>query len=435
MSRASETSGADESVTTGSAEIRGHAVELALFNFAFMGGSMGEVAGERLGRAMEHAAEVGVPFVLRTETGGARMQEGMRSLIQMPKIVAARMTLAGAHQPFIALLGHPTTGGVLASLASLADITLAEQEATIGFAGPRVAERVTSHRLPPNSHTASFAFESGMVDQVAPSNSASGLVGEALACLAPDDPAPGGDMPAEAASANDPDRWEAVQRARRRKPSFDAAWDVRFELAGDRAGNSATGLTSFLARIAGRRALVLELRGDPLPPAAYRQAMRCLEVAARLDIPLVTLVDTRGADPSASSEAEGIARLIAQLSQSMLSAPVPILSVVTGEGGSGGALAFATGDVLVAYESSIFSVIGPEGAAEILWRDAHRAPEAAEVLKLTARDLKALGIADQVVAGDPDSSSLRRVVTYHLDRMPAGAGVSQRRRDRWRKTW
>src|SRR3712207_5622871 len=123
-----------------------------------MSGSMGEVVGERLARAMERAAERRVPFVLRTETGGARMQEGMRSLIQMPKAVAARMTLAEAHQPFLAVLGHPTTGGVFAGLAALADVILAEQGATVGFAGPRVAERATGQSLPPGSHTADFAL-------------------------------------------------------------------------------------------------------------------------------------------------------------------------------------------------------------------------------------------------------------------------------------
>jgi acetyl-CoA carboxylase alpha subunit len=152
-------------------------------------------------------------------------------------------------------------------------------------------------------------------------------------------------------------------------------------------------------------------------------------------VPIVTFVDTPGADPSAGSEQQGVALLIARLSEAILSVPVPVLCVVTGEGGSGGALSFATGDALIAFETSIFSVIGPEGAAEILWKDAGRAPEAARSLKLTARDLRELGIADQVVAGEATAASLRQVVTYHLDRMPFQNGISQRRRQRWRETW
>lgn len=434
LSRASERAGADEAVTTGRARLNGHEVELALFNFAFMGGSMGEVVGERLARAMERAADRGVPFVLRTETGGARMQEGMRSLIQMPKAVTARIALAEAHQPFIAWLGHPTTGGVFAGLAALADITLAEEGATIGFAGPRVAERATGQPLPPNSHTADFAFEHGSVDAVVPAGSAATTIGRVLDCLAADDPVPADDAPAQA-SGDRPDAWDAVHVARSAKTPSDDAWDLRFELSGDRAGGRAPELATALVRTGGRRALVLEMKGEMLGPSAYRMAMRCLDLASRLLLPVITLVDTRGADPSSGSEGQGIGVLIAHLTEKMMTAPIPILSILTGEGGSGGALSFAAGDILLAYETSVFSVIGPEAAAEILWKDAARAPEAARLLKLTAHDLRQLGVADAVLQGSPEPASLRQVVTYHLDRMPGQSGLAERRRNRWRKTW
>jgi len=433
--KAGERSGSDESVTTGRARIKGHEVELAIFDFAFMGGSMGEAAGERLARAMERAAERGVPFVLRTATGGARMQEGMRSLIQMPKVVAARMTLSESHQPFIALLGHPTTGGVFASVASLADITVAEDEATIGFAGPRVAQRVTGEPLPPGSHTATSALDNGMVDDVVSPETAPHRIGDVLDCLAPDDPEPAPEIPPEAPPDGAPDAWEAVQRARRDKHIDLSSFDRKVTLHGDRAGSDAGALGSWLVRHGGRRFVLLDTAGAPLWPSGFRKALRLVDLASRLNVPVVTLVDTPGADPSARSEKEGIASLIARLTEKILAAPVPILSVVTGEGGSGGALAFAAADVLIAYEHSIFSVIGPEGAAEILWKDASRAPEAARALKLTAHDLGRLGIADQVVAGSPSATSLTQVVTYHLERMPVGDGLSQRRRERWRRTW
>ena len=435
LSGASEKAGTDESVSTGRARINGHEVELAVFNFLFMGGSMGEVTGERLARAMERAADRGVPFVLRTETGGARMQEGMRSLIQMPKAVTARMTLGEAHQPFIALLGHPTTGGVFAGLAALADVALAERGATVGFAGPRVAERATGGPLLPGSHTADFAFEHGTVDAVVPGEEAAASIGRLLDCLAADDPLAATEAPVEATGQQRPDPWDAVQAARGARDPSEDAWDLRWELSGDRAGGRAPQLATALVRIGGRRALVLEMTGHLLGPSAYRMALRCADLAARLRLPLISLVDTRGADPSSASEGQGIAMLIAQLTEKMLSAPVPVLSILTGEGGSGGALSFATADVLLAYETSIFSVIGPEAAAEILWRDASRAPEAARTLKLTAHDLRELGIADGVLAGAPDAASLRRAVTYHLERMPVGDNLSRRRRDRWRKTW
>lgn len=444
LSSAAERAKADESVVAGMATIGGHRVELASFQFDFLGGSMGEVAGERLARAMEMAAKRRVPFVLRTATGGARVQEGMRSLIQMPKVVSARMELADAHEAFVAVLGHPTTGGVLASLGSLADVTLAESDATIGFAGPRVAESFTGSPLPPGSHTATSASESGLVDAVVDRASMRAAVADILGCL---EPASSGSAAADhpEAAETDIDAWDAVQRARAPERLsgrllIDALGDRFTELRGDRAGTDDPAVVTGLARIEGRPVLAVALDPAHAPNAAgFRKALRCVDVARRLDLPIVTFVDTRGADPSATSEAAGVAGAIARLFEGMLAVPVPVLAVVTGEGGSGGALAFATADRVVAFEDSIFSVIGPEGAAQILWRDASRAPEAARALKLTAGDLHRLGIADHVQPGQPDAANLKGVVTYHLDVLmderPRGADAAVARRQRWRKTW
>lgn len=442
---ATERANADESVVTGMATIGGHRVELAVFSFRFLGGSMGEVAGERLARAMERAAKRKVPFVLRTATGGARMQEGMRALIQMPKLVAARLELAEAHEAFIAVLGHPTTGGVLASLGALADVTIAEENATIGFAGPRIAERFTGKPLPKDSHTAASAFRHGLVDAVVDRTGVGNALGDVLGCLEAAAPAsPRHDAPEEA-TVQQIDTWDAVQRARSPerlsgRALIAAIGDAFVELRGDRAGGDDPALVSGIARVEGRPTVVLALDPRHAPtPAGFRKARRCVAVAGRLDLPLVTLVDTRGADPSAASEADGIAWGIAQLFESMLNVPVPTLAVVTGEGGSGGALAFATTDRLVAFDDSIFSVIGPEGAAEILWKDASRAPDAARLLNLTAADLQRLGIADEVAPGPPDAAAVKRVVTYHLDVLMGetarGTELAAARRRRWRKTW
>jgi acetyl-CoA carboxylase alpha subunit len=141
-------------------------------------------------------------------------------------------------------------------------------------------------------------------------------------------------------------------------------------------------------------------------------------------------VDTPGADASEDSEAGGIAWAIAELVETILSLPVPVISVITGEGGSGGALAFASGDVLVSYDDAIFSVIGPELAAEILFRDPERVQEAAGLLRLTARDLFELRIADALVPGPPTSGSLRDLLAYHLAGSDSADPATRRRR--WR---
>jgi acetyl-CoA carboxylase carboxyl transferase subunit beta len=428
-------SGVDESVSAGAATIDGHDVEIAGVDFSFLGGSMGEVAGERVANAIDRAIERGVPFVLRAASGGARMQEGMRSLIQMPKLVAARLALADAHLPYLAVLGDPTTGGVLASVGALADVTIAETGATVGFAGPRVVKAMTGAAPSSSSHNAGAALGNGMVDAVVRIEEVHTFLGSVLEVLATD-VAEGSTTPVDASSELDP--WDAVEAARSSErptgPELARAIGApAVVLRGDRAGKDDNAVYALLTRIRGRRALVLALDRALSPgPAGFRKARRCLTLASRLDIPVVTLVDTRGADPAEESEAGGIAWEIAALFEAILSAPVPVVSVVTGEGGSGGALAFASGDALLVYDSAIFSVIGPEAAAAILWRDTERAPEAARALKLTATELKRLGIADAILAEPPSGKSLADAVAYHLDRIGSATDLAARRRSRWR---
>jgi acetyl-CoA carboxylase beta subunit/acetyl-CoA carboxylase alpha subunit len=443
INRARASSGTDESVVTGSTSIGGHEVEIAAFDFGFMGGSMGEISGERIARGLERAAERGVSFVLLTATGGARMQEGMRALAQMPKLVAARLALSDAGAPLIALLGNPTTGGVLASIGGLADLTAAVgTRATIGFAGPRLVKRFTGASLGPGSHTGASAMEHGLVDAVVSENEERRWLRNVLDVLAADAPISLERREPEPPPSLEDDPWQVVERARgaRRPRGPELAVqmsDTVVELHGDRAGTDDPALTTALCRIGGRRAFLLALDRNHHPgPGAYRKARRCLRLADRLHLPVVTLVDTPGADPSERSEAGGIAWEIAATIEAMLSIRVPILSLVTGVGGSGGALALSVGDTLLAHRDSIFSVISPEAAAEILWREPDRGPEAARLLRLTANDLIGLGIADGAIAGRLEGASLAATVAYHLDLLRDdgvhGAERAAARRRRWR---
>jgi acetyl-CoA carboxylase carboxyl transferase beta subunit len=425
----------DESIVTGRAQISGNDVEIAIFDFAFIAGSMGEVAGERLARALERAADRRVPFVLITSTGGARMQEGMVSLVQMPKVVVARMALAAAGRPLIAVLEHPTTGGVLATAAALADMTAAVDGATVGFAGPRVVSRFTGSPPPPSSHTAQSAFENGLVDALISRNDRKAWLSRAVSVFettSATSPSPHRGAPS--VGAVNP----AGPSRRFRAPELiDACASETVELRGDRAGGDDPAIIGVLARVDGRAITMIafDRRVDP-GPRAFRKATRALAVAARLDLPVVTLIDTRGADPSPRAESGGIAWAIGETIEALLTVPVPVIAIVTGDGGSGGALALAAGDVLLAYESSIFSVIEPKAAAEILWRDPTRAAEATDLLKLRAADLVDFGIADGIVPDPPGPETLLPVLAYHLDILTRdGRSGEQRaldRRRRWR---
>lgn len=371
------------------------------------------------------------------------MQEGMRALVQMPKVVTARLALARSRQPMIAILGDPTTGGVLASVGALADVTVAEEGATVGFAGPRVVEAFTGRAVSESSHTAQSAMMSGLVDMVIPADGVRDYVARVLRVLARD-PVPSPEPPDPPVSTEAGDAWESVETARSpgrtRAPHFLVAIsDATVQLRGDRAGTQDPAVVTSIARVAGRPFMAIALDKQFTPgPGGFRKARRCIEIAGRLGIPIVTIVDTRGADPSEGSEREGIAWEIARLFEAMLTIQVPILSIVTGEGGSGGALAFAAADVLLAYESSVFSVIGPELAAEILWRDPSRAPDAARRLRLTAHDLLDLGIADALLAEPFTAESLIRAVAYHLaeldERSVSNEELTARRQRRWRGT-
>ncbi|MFY9588242.1 MAG: acetyl-CoA carboxylase carboxyltransferase subunit beta, partial [Actinomycetota bacterium] len=153
-----------ESVITADGAIAALPVVAMSFDFGVYGGSMGVAAGEKIARAFERAIERNAAVIALTATGGARMQEGTLALTQMAKTITARRALTIAGLPFLAYLRHPTTGGVYASFASLADVLWAEPGATIGFAGPRVAEQISP--LPEGSHTAEFSLENGLIDQI-----------------------------------------------------------------------------------------------------------------------------------------------------------------------------------------------------------------------------------------------------------------------------
>jgi len=163
--QAREQTGLREAVVTGIARIRGHEVVLAVLDFRFLGGSMGSVVGEKITLAFERAAERRLPIITVAASGGARMQEGILSLVQMAKTTAAAKRAHDSNVPYISVLTHPTTGGIYASFANQGDIILAEPGALIGFAGPRVVKE-TAHTEPVRSHSAEFLLEHGFVDQV-----------------------------------------------------------------------------------------------------------------------------------------------------------------------------------------------------------------------------------------------------------------------------
>jgi acetyl-CoA carboxylase carboxyl transferase subunit beta len=168
LAEAEMSTGLGEAIVTGQASIDGIGCELAVMDFKFMGGSMGSAVGEKFSRACDSAAERGVPLVSVSASGGARMQEGILALMQLPKTVCAVEDLHEARQPLVSVLAHPTTGGVLASFATLGDVIVAEPGALMSFAGPRVVQQTTREKLPDDFGLAESNLRFGHIDAVVP---------------------------------------------------------------------------------------------------------------------------------------------------------------------------------------------------------------------------------------------------------------------------
>ncbi|MBV2365254.1 acetyl-CoA carboxylase carboxyltransferase subunit alpha/beta [Streptomonospora nanhaiensis] len=422
LARARAATGLADAVVCAAGTIAGAPVVAAVMDFRFLGGSLGVVVGEAVARAAEEALRGRRALVLVCASGGARMQEGAFALMQMATTAQALARLDAAGLLTVSVVTDPTYGGVAASFATLCDVVLAEPGARMGFAGPRVIEQTIRQQLPPGFQTAEFLVERGLIDGVCPRERLRTVLGRLLS-VARAPARPGGAVPAAGtapAAITDPgalaprDAWESVLGARdlARPTLLDylgyVAQDFE-ELRGDRRGGSCPAIVGGPARWCGVPVMVIGHQKGHGPaeltersfgmarPAGYRRAVRLMRLAEKLGLPVVTLVDTPGAHPGADAEEQGQAAAIAECVSVMGSLRVPTVAVVTGEGGSGGALALAVADRVAMCENAVYSVISPEGCASILWKDAGAKRTAARALGVGARDQLRAGVVDAVV--------------------------------------
>ncbi len=400
-----------DAVVTGRARLMGRRVMLVVFDFRFLGGSMGSVVGEKVARAFDLARRERVPAIAVCSSGGARIQEGMVALFQMAKttLFAARLREQGV--PLITVLTDPTMGGVLASFASMGDVILAEPHARVSFVGPRVHEKAIGVQAPPGS--AEFALQHGTIDAIVERQNLRSVLGHLTGMLRTPELRPRRRRAPEAVAHVGEQRsvWETVELARHAdRPSgrelLHLVFDDVVELHGDRVGQDDDSVVAAIARLAGRVVVVVaqerrSANGGRTRASGYRKAQRAFTLAERFSLPLITLVDTPGAATDAHAEASGITAAVAESLARLGRLRTQVVNVVVGEGGSGGALALSMGDRLLMLENAIFSVIGPEAASTILYRDADHARELAARLKLTAADLLRLRIVDRVLTEQP----------------------------------
>ncbi|MFE5616402.1 carboxyl transferase domain-containing protein [Streptomyces sp. NPDC056524] len=402
--RAAARTGEEESVLYGRATIGGRPVVLVAFEFGFLGGSLGQAAGDRLVAAYRTARADRVPLVSLVATGGSRMQEGMIALAQLQRVAEATVRLREAGVPHVTVLRDPSTGGGWATVGAGADVVLALPSAQVAFAGSRVRPRDAD----PEAYTAESQWEHGHVDAlVAPEDLRTTLALWLRLLTAdglPDGPSSAPAPPPRALTEAAPpgSGWEAVVRARdagrpRAGAYLDAYFTARATLRGDRAGGVDPGVECGFGHHEGRPVAYAAQDGSATRPAGFRTVARLIRLADRLGIPVLTLIDTPGAANDARAERAGAGPAIAEAFTAVAEARVPVTSLLVGEGGSGGALALAAPGNTWATPDSYFSVIAPELASAILKRPEDQAPATADQLRLRPQDLVELGIVRGIV--------------------------------------
>ena len=439
-----EKTGLDEAVVTGKCTIKGTPTALGVCDCRFMMSSMGEVVGEKITRVFERATKERLPVILYICSGGARMQEGLVSLMQMAKTSMAIRKHSDAGLLYVPVLTDPTTGGVTASFAMLGDIILAEPKALIGFAGPRVIEQTIGQKLPKGFQRAEFLLEHGFVDKIVEREEQRSVLADILKLHENKIPDYGqsdnSDMEMKYKSDNAESTetavgdkresentiwpefipsgnytpWEHVQLARGKtrptgKDYIEALFDDFMEFHGDRHCGDDPAVIGGVAFFHGKPVTVLaQEKGEGtreniarnfgmVSPEGYWKSLRLMQQAEKFHRPVICLVDTPGAFCGLEAEERGQGEAIAKNLYTLAGLTVPVLSIVIGEGGSGGALAFAVADEVWMLEHSVYSILSPEGFASILWKDSKKAKEAAAVMKLTAADLYQMGMIEHVI--------------------------------------
>ncbi len=404
--------GLNDAVITGDCKINGLPCMIGVMDTRFMMGSMGSALGERLTRLFENATERRLPVILFTASGGARMQEGILSLMQMAKVSAAVGRHSAKGLLYITVLTDPTTGGVTASFAMLGDIILAEPGALVGFAGPRVIESTIRSKLPEGFQKAEFVLEHGFIDAIIPREEMRETLAKLLKWHIPS-------SDIEVTTFNLPDipngspqvNKEALYHKNRpcSQDWIGLVFDDFLEFHGDRLFGDDAAITGGMALLDGCPVTVIGqskgkntkeniARNFGMPhPEGYRKALRLMKQAEKFRRPVICIVDTAGAFCGIGAEERGQGEAIARNLMEMSSLDTPILTLFTGEGGSGGALALAVADKCFMLENAIYSVISPRGCATILWKDPSREDEAAQKLKITARELLSMNIVDAVI--------------------------------------
>ena len=449
LQEAREKTGLEEAVTVGRCKVFGEDIVLGICDSRFLMASMGHVVGEKITAAIEKAIELKLPVFLFCCSGGARMQEGIVSLMQMAKTSAAIQKLGEAGLLYCTILTDPTTGGVTASFAMLGDVIMAEPGALIGFAGPRVIKQTIGQELPEGFQTAEFLVEHGIIDGIVTRENLKKIIYFLVKAHQSKEKqyaefTPGTDfhfvlseiLKEQSWKVHPKNAWEKVKAVRKvERPSaidyMDYIFDLFVEAHGDRAFRDDPAIVGGIAFLDGQPVTVIadhkgknikecQERNFGMPlPEGYRKALRLMKQAEKFNRPIISFVNTSGAFCGIEAEERGQGEAIARNLREMAALKVPVLCIFIGEGGSGGALATAVGNEVWMLENATYSILSPEGFASILWKDSSRAKEASEVMHITAQDLKKLHVIEKIIPefGGADDTTVEAIGGYLKEQM------------------
>ena len=475
LAAAREKTGLKEAVTVGRCKVFGEDIVLGICDSRFMMASMGHVVGEKITCAIERATALNLPVFIFCCSGGARMQEGIVSLMQMEKTSAAIRKHGDAGLLYCSILTDPTTGGVTASFAMLGDVIMAEPGALVGFAGPRVIKQTIGQELPEGFQTSEFLVEHGIIDGIVKRENLKKTIYflvKTHQCNGKKtyaDYRPNEEFHFELSEtlkeqswfSTPRSAWEKVKAVRQvERPSasdyISHIFDFFVESHGDRAFRDDKAMIGGLAFLDGQPVTIIadekgkdfkecQERNFGMPmPEGYRKALRLMKQAEKFNRPVISFVNTSGAFCGIEAEERGQGEAIARNLMEMSSLKVPVLCLMIGEGGSGGALATAVGNEVWMMENATYSILSPEGFASILWKDANRAKEASEVMNITAQDLKRLGVIEEIIPefGGADRKTTEAIAGYMKEHIKdflrkydgmSGEQIAEERYQRFRK--
>ena len=475
LAAAREKTGLKEAVTVGRCKVFGEDIVLGICDSRFMMASMGHVVGEKITCAIERATALNLPVFIFCCSGGARMQEGIVSLMQMEKTSAAIRKHGDAGLLYCSILTDPTTGGVTASFAMLGDVIMAEPGALVGFAGPRVIKQTIGQELPEGFQTSEFLVKHGIIDGIVKRENLKKTIYFLIKthqCNGKKtyaDYRPNEEFHFELSEtlkeqswfSTPRSAWEKVKAVRQvERPSaseyISHIFDFFVESHGDRAFRDDKAMIGGLAFLDGQPVTIIadekgkdfkecQERNFGMPmPEGYRKALRLMKQAEKFNRPVISFVNTSGAFCGIEAEERGQGEAIARNLMEMSSLKVPVLCLMIGEGGSGGALATAVGNEVWMMENATYSILSPEGFASILWKDANRAKEASEVMNITAQDLKRLGVIEEIIPefGGADRKTTEAIAGYMKEHIKdflrkydgmSGEQIAEERYQRFRK--